>query len=414
MRIKFEPSGTHIHKGLLKVRFDIYPELGDKTYVAHYIDQIDGEGNYTNKKILNPCLSHFIVVPETVTYGALEQYLNEIFLPNVIKTIDDVMVLPATDNAHLISPLMRSRSALTKKLIVTKDTVDLVDSFNEKMSRLELFKPKGNEKLDIVAGSIDLGSPAIDRDFHNYIRYGNIAYPSVEVANPAAVAGTVDTFKVWLRFVTGTENVFAGTFSAVGNVLTCTDSESVGNVPAGSEQTYTGLTIACNGGDHLGVVSKAADYCAVEVTTTSGSGLWWAGAIGQDYVVPGASTVYTLTPSRTTSIYATGTELPIEYTEISTTLINCLSSPSAGHSGGGGGGGTPSPPPPSPTPGTMAFARYSYPEVAARPHPTFTLPRILEVIIWLGSRIHHQFKLLTTQKKHLKITSRIHSEFEVT
>lgn len=102
------------------------------------------------------------------------------------------------------------------------------------------------------------------------------------------------------------------------------------------------------------------------------------------------------------------------YTANSATTINCLPQPAAGHSGGGGGGGTPSPPPPVPAPGTMAFARYSYPEVVAAPHPTFTLPRMLEVILWLGSRIHHQFQLLTTQKKPLRITSRIHSEFEVT
>ncbi len=56
MLAKFNPTGTHVHKGFLKVRIDLYPDIGDKTYPIHHIlvpvippegypGAVDNEGN---------------------------------------------------------------------------------------------------------------------------------------------------------------------------------------------------------------------------------------------------------------------------------------------------------------------------------------------------------------------------------
>ena len=43
MRIRFNPTGTSI-KDLLLVRLDFFPEVGEKTYAMHYIDERDDSG----------------------------------------------------------------------------------------------------------------------------------------------------------------------------------------------------------------------------------------------------------------------------------------------------------------------------------------------------------------------------------
>ena len=50
MRILYEPSGLHTHKGLLKARFDLYPVLGDALYAFHRIPDTS-KGTYTGKEL---------------------------------------------------------------------------------------------------------------------------------------------------------------------------------------------------------------------------------------------------------------------------------------------------------------------------------------------------------------------------
>ena len=37
MNVKFNPTGTHLHKGHLKIRLDVYPDVTAKTYPLHHI-----------------------------------------------------------------------------------------------------------------------------------------------------------------------------------------------------------------------------------------------------------------------------------------------------------------------------------------------------------------------------------------
>ena len=128
MIARFNPTGTHVHKGFLKVRIDLYPDIGDKTYVLHHVQvpvippegyqgKVDDMGqpvdwnDYNNwvdslPKVwqLNPALCHFIKIKEASTKADLTDYLEQTFTPTLIKTLDDSLILP--NSSHLISPLM--------------------------------------------------------------------------------------------------------------------------------------------------------------------------------------------------------------------------------------------------------------------------------------------------------------------
>lgn len=120
MRIKFEPSGTHIKNDKLKIRFDVYPDKGSKTYTEQYIDVFARElteaesetvktdktdkfsGQYTDKalelqkqvptkKQLNPFLCMFIEVDPNITPADIANYLTKNFDKNVLLEIDDAI-----------------------------------------------------------------------------------------------------------------------------------------------------------------------------------------------------------------------------------------------------------------------------------------------------------------------------------
>jgi len=149
--------------------------------------------------------------------------------------------------------------------------------------------------------AIDIGTAAIDRDSAQNIK----DYTMVEGSNPANADGTIDTGEIWLYNKSGSVDIYFGTFSASGNVLTCRDSESVGDVVTGSKQTFTGLTIAVVTGDYLGTTSKNPWGANIEGDVSGGVGRWYK--VGE-YIDPNDSATFTWGAGVILSLYGTGTE----------------------------------------------------------------------------------------------------------
>lgn len=322
MKAQFNPTGTHDKDGFLKVRFDLYPDVGDKTYALHdvevpvippegYQGEVDGMGSpvdqndYDNwidglPKIrqLNPALCHFIRIKETSTKADLTDYLEQIFNPTVIKTLDDILILP--NSSHLISPLMRNKAALTTEKIVTKDIEDLILSVNSRFASLVLAKAASDKGLDIVSQSIDVGSTSFD----GTTNFGISTWTVVEQFNPANADGTITGGAIWLASTSGVIDVWVGLFSAVGNTLTCEDSESVGDIAAGSEQTLSGLDINCETGWYIGTHCKSGAP-AIERNSSGAVGIWYKSG---EFIDPTDSATFGVLSGDEISLYGTGIE----------------------------------------------------------------------------------------------------------
>lgn len=121
MRAVVNPTGTHVQKGILKVRVDLYPDLHSKTYPIHNVDKHDRPltpeeiddpvlaALVPTHKEINPCLCHFIKVDEGITKAELTQIIIDTF--DIKDTIDDLQSKGDFDG---VKNLMLSRSGERK------------------------------------------------------------------------------------------------------------------------------------------------------------------------------------------------------------------------------------------------------------------------------------------------------------
>ena len=137
MRIVFNPSGTHIHKGFLKVRVDLYPESADKTYALHYVDHFDREPTEeeladeaklalipTHKEV-NPCLCHFMVIAVDDTPDEILQMAKDLFDNDTVAQLDNFLSQPIID----LSGVRKLRTQPVKARVVSVD----IDTINSKL-----------------------------------------------------------------------------------------------------------------------------------------------------------------------------------------------------------------------------------------------------------------------------------------
>lgn len=323
MLVKFNPSGTHVHKGFLKVRVDLYPEPTDKTYPIHHIqvpvippegyqgavdnmgspvDQSDYD-NWINglPKIwqLNPALGAFIRVPETVVKGELEDFTRQLFNKDTAATLDDILVKP--NSIHLVSPFMRNKLTLSDQKVQTKDIADLIGSVNGRFADLVLPLEGGGSSLPVEPQTIDIGAPAINREAG---WQGQKTMLSIE--NPANASGTIDTAEIWVNSVMW--NFVVGTFYFVtGTDYKCRGSEAIGDVSAGSKQTFSGLSFSVETADYVGEFgnSGTSPNNGIERTYSGFAGLWRHNA---DVTNPGDQATYTFIDGDAISLFGTGTE----------------------------------------------------------------------------------------------------------
>ena len=130
MIAKFNPTGTHIHKGFLKVRIDLYPEIGDKTYEIHHVQVPDPKSSLSKIWQTNPCLCHFIKVEAGTTLSGLTDYVRSILDKNTVLELDDLLSKVNIDHTRL-SQVMKSKCGTGGK--ASHVPIDL----NSRLSSLE-------------------------------------------------------------------------------------------------------------------------------------------------------------------------------------------------------------------------------------------------------------------------------------
>lgn len=107
----------------IKVRVDLYPAKGTRTYVKHYVDETvwDEERQEvvaTGNKKLTPCLCHFIKIDPATTRAELESYLRGIFDRETIASLDIAL---ASSNTAAVSNIMESKAGFGNPQTKYKD-----------------------------------------------------------------------------------------------------------------------------------------------------------------------------------------------------------------------------------------------------------------------------------------------------
>jgi len=144
--------------------------------------------------------------------------------------------------------------------------------------------------------AIDIGPGAIDR---NATR--GAGYTLIQIDNPANDTGWLTTFEVWAK--TDASGVKIGTFSGSGTSYDDRDYETIGNVTAGSKQTFSGLNCDVVTGDFLGVFFTGG---TLEGSDSGEAGVYYKAG---DQFGTGAQT-YTLQAGFEDSIYGTAVAPP--------------------------------------------------------------------------------------------------------
>jgi len=289
MWAKIEPTGTQVDNGLLKLRLDCFLDNPNyKTYAKqHIFNPVTGAWQ------LNPAICQFITVPEVFTQTDLERYAHEVFTPDIIATLDDVLVLP--NSAHYVSPLMRSRGKFANKRVSAKDVADLISSVNERLNFVVPLEG-GGKAFTVEPQTIAVGSAAINRPDNLQVFYTHF-----NVDNPSNATGVLDTVETWFD-VNGVAVVVGTFFLVSGTTYQVHDSESIGNVTAGAKGTITGLTIAVATNEFIGCYGTSGN---IEKGYIDYLGVYYTSG---EHIDPGDSAVYTLNDGETVSLYATGTE----------------------------------------------------------------------------------------------------------
>jgi hypothetical protein len=114
------------------------------------------------------------------------------------------------------------------------------------------------------------------------------AATDLDLTNPANATGILNVFKIWGESGHGDmTGVKIGTFYGSSTTYTYRDHEAIGNVTAGSEQTFSGLNCDVVLGDVIGHYAASG---AIEVNNSGGSGV--VEKSGSDYLAAGTHNDY--------------------------------------------------------------------------------------------------------------------------
>ncbi|MBA7622115.1 hypothetical protein ES703_29486 [subsurface metagenome] len=156
-----------------------------------------------------------------------------------------------------------------------------------------------NENWVPPESDIDVGADPIDR-----FSAGAYNNTHVEKSNPANASGILHSVKVFaFANLTGLR---VGTFYTTnGNTLKCRDSAVIGNVTAGSEQTFSELSIAVEEGDYIGCYFTGG---SIERDFFGFVGSW---SVPGEYIDPGDETTYFFFDGAAISLYGYGDIPPV-------------------------------------------------------------------------------------------------------
>lgn len=144
--------------------------------------------------------------------------------------------------------------------------------------------------------AIDIGAPAIDR---NKRFSKNATY--IEGSNPANATGTIDTVEIWAH--SSLENCEVGTFYLLtGATYKCRDSVVIGDVVAGSKQTFPSLSLSVVVGDLIGCYFTSGQ---IKVTNVGGVTVW---SVAGEHIDPDDEATYATNPNYIMSLLGTGVE----------------------------------------------------------------------------------------------------------
>lgn len=148
--------------------------------------------------------------------------------------------------------------------------------------------------------AIDIGADPIDRLSG---LSGGATY--IDKNNPANASGTLHSVKIWAEGDDDMSSLIVGTFYTTnGDTLKCRDSEAIGDVEAGAERTFTGLSIIVEEGDYIGL------YCVrgtIEADISGFAGLW---IVAGEYIDPNDETDYFFLAGYAMSLYGYGEGAP--------------------------------------------------------------------------------------------------------
>lgn len=114
------------------------------------------------------------------------------------------------------------------------------------MLNLDKFEYATDEEARTAwGGTIDFGSPCEELS-----SAATVGYTYIDIANPANRTGKITSVELW--FLTNATGVKVGSFYGTSPNITMRDYTSIGNVVAGSKQTFT-VDIDVEAGDFIGV-----------------------------------------------------------------------------------------------------------------------------------------------------------------
>jgi hypothetical protein len=144
---------------------------------------------------------------------------------------------------------------------------------------------------------IDIGAAATDRD----TSFGGGDYTLINKDNPANATGIITSVEIWANTaIVGCE---VATFYSTGtDQFSTRATATIGAVAAGSKQTFTGLSLACQIGDYIGIHFTSG---RIEASSVGGAGYWYA--VGDN--IPCTTTKFTFANAVwVASLYATGAD----------------------------------------------------------------------------------------------------------
>jgi hypothetical protein len=158
-------------------------------------------------------------------------------------------------------------------------------------------------KTVTTGATMGVGSAAIDRALANDLYEDSIptSITCVVAENPASADTTITSVSLYCHHATAGNSVKVGTFSAVGNTLTCHDSVSVGALVVGLN-TFNGLSLAISTGEYIGACGFSQNV-GLDRAASGGAGIW--DKLGE-YIDPTDSAAFTWTADWTLSLYGTG------------------------------------------------------------------------------------------------------------
>jgi len=156
-------------------------------------------------------------------------------------------------------------------------------------------------------GAITVGSEAIDRASSLSLRAAlddpPLAVDQTVVSGVAAAqAGIITSVQAYLSQADAGNSLKAGTFHAVGNVLTCVSAVELGEGSVGLN-TWSSLVLPIAAGDYIGIDARVEADTYIDVGTSGGSGAWVK--TGQ-YCDVDDSATFTLQSGYTISLYGVG------------------------------------------------------------------------------------------------------------